>query len=150
MESHTKLIKIVKEWREIAQKNRSEGSNLEDWEDLVLSIFDAPKIKEELEEDEEDGEEWMKTEDSTYGVSAVPEAIKVIIAKSMVRQKQLIFSDSETDQENGWRKVFRIANGNGAFLGMISHTVNSQIQSATLLRIQHFRRDSIRVRILIE
>ena len=43
VESHTKLIKIVKEWREIAQKNRNEGSNLEPWENLVLSIFDAPK-----------------------------------------------------------------------------------------------------------
>ena len=75
----------------MAQKNRSEDATLEPWEDLVLSIFDAPKIKEEIEEDEEDSS-WMKTESSSYGISgSVPEAIKVIIAKSIMRQKQLIF-----------------------------------------------------------
>ena len=75
----------------MAQKNRNEDATLEPWEDLVLSIFDAPKIKEEIEEDEEDSS-WMKTESSSYGISgSVPEAIKVIIAKSMMRQKQMIF-----------------------------------------------------------
>lgn len=73
----------------MAQKNRSEDATLEPWEDLVLSIFDAPKIKEEIED--EDDSSWMKTE-SSYGISgSVPEAIKVIIAKSIMRQKQLIF-----------------------------------------------------------
>ena len=121
----------------MAQKNRNEGTTLEAWEDLVLSIFDAPKIKEELEEDDE---EWMKTEDSTYGVSAVPEAIKVIIAKSMVRQKQLIFSDSETDQENGWRKVFRIANGNGAFLDGIT-TLKASVEQWKNLAMEKLTKD---------
>ena len=134
------MIKIVKEWREIAQKNRNEGSNLEPWENLVLSIFDAPKIKEELEL-EDDDPSWLKSETSAYGVSGpVPETIKVIIAKSLVRQKQLVFSDSEIDQENGWRKVFRIANGNGAFLDGIT-TLKATVEQWKIRAMEKLAKD---------
>lgn len=134
------MIKIVKEWREIAQKNRNGGSSLEPWENLVLSIFDAPKIKEELEL-EDDDPSWLKSETSAYGVSGpVPETIKVIIAKSLVRQKQLVFSDSEIDQENGWRKVFRIANGNGAFLDGIT-TLKATVEQWKIRAMEKLAKD---------
>ena len=134
------MIKIVKEWREIAQKNRNEGSSLEPWENLVLSIFDAPKIKEELEL-EDDDPSWLKSEASAYGVPGpVPETIKVIIAKSLVRQKQLVFSDSEIDQENGWRKVFRIANGNGAFLDGIT-TLKATVEQWKIRAMEKLAKD---------
>ena len=134
------MIKIVKEWREIAQKNRNEGSTLEPWENLVLSIFDAPKIKEELEL-EDDDPSWLKSEASTYGVPGpVPETIKVIIGKSLVRQKQLVFGDNELDQENGWRKVLRIANGNGAFLDGIT-TLKATVEQWKIRAMEKLAKD---------
>ena len=70
----------------------------------------------------------------------IPETIKVIIAKSLAKQKQLVFSDSEIDQENGWRKVFRIANGNGAFLDGIT-TLKATVEQWKIRAMEKLAKD---------
>ena len=48
----------------------------------------------------------------------VPDPIKLVIAKAMFRHKLLLFK--ETHQDSGWRKVYRIAQANGAFYDSIN------------------------------
>ena len=121
VENHSKLMKMVRDWREQAKRNQYDGMDLEAWEQRLLRIFDTERnvIKEELVDDSD--QSWIPTKSEPATVPAnVPEAIKLVIAKAMVRHHGLIFSTNETEQLNGWRKVFRIAQGNGAFYDSIS------------------------------
>ena len=76
-------------------------------------------IKEEIIDEHADL--WAATNKSVAAEAAgfvtVPDAIKLVIAKAMLRHRQLIFND--TNQDSGWRKVYRVAQGNGAFYDSI-------------------------------
>ena len=76
-------------------------------------------IKEEIIDEHADL--WAAANKSVTAEAAgfvtVPDAIKLVIAKAMLRHRQLIFND--TNQDSGWKKVYRVAQGNGAFYDSI-------------------------------
>ena len=126
VEDDTKLMKMVREWRNRAKRNDINGHLLAPWEKHVVSIFEEDNgfdnnIKEEIID--ENADLWAEATnksamDAAASLVAVPDAIKLVIAKAMLRHRQLIFS--ENDCESGWRKVYRIAQGNGAFYDSIN------------------------------
>ena len=129
VENHSKLIRMVRDWKDRAKRNDINGIQLATWEKNLLEIFETDdditcnsSIKEEIID--ESADLWADTTKSMAAAAdnaglpvAVPDAIKLVIAKAMLRHRQLIFS--EAHQESGWRKVYRVAQGNGAFYDSI-------------------------------
>ena len=109
IENHSKLMRMVREWREQAKKNQVEGIPLSAWQQKLLDIFEEQPIKEEIVDEHEE-----------YTEQTVSEPTKLVIAKAMIRHKSLLFSGKDTVQDSGWRKVYRIAQANGAFYDSIN------------------------------
>ena len=115
IENHSKLMRMVRDWREAAKRNQSDGKCLQDWERKLLEIFEEQPIKEEAPDDE-----YLTNIENNAGFIIVPEPIRLVIVKAMLRHKSLLFSGKDTHQESGWRKVYRIAQANGAFYDSIN------------------------------
>ncbi len=107
VENHSRLMKVVRDWRERAIKNEIDGLPIAHWERYLLNIF-REDIKEEPSEMESDQ------------TPAIPEPLKSVIGKTMLRHKHLILSDDQDSSGPGWRKVFRVAQANGAFFDNLS------------------------------
>lgn len=119
IENHSKLMRMVREWREHAKRSQSEGKSLHPWEHKLLEIFDEQPIKEEAPDDDDETDDFL-TNWENAGFITVPDPIRLVIAKAMLRHKLLLFNGKETHQDSGWRKVYRIAQANGAFYDSIN------------------------------
>ena len=115
VENHAKLKRVLRDWRERAKRNEIDGLQLAQWERYILSIFDVDNIKEENADEAENP--WEASTASNLHAS-VPESTQLVIAKAMMRHRSLIVEG--TDNQAGWRKVYRIAQGNGAFYDSIN------------------------------
>ncbi len=128
-DSHTKLMRRVRQWKSQAECNQADGLMLAPWENLLLSIFDAHdssvNIKKELMEDEDwqeggrRGDLWSQQKDSSFQIT-VQDETKLLIAKTMLRHKDLITNARPEEQDSGWRKVYRVAHANGAYYDSIT------------------------------
>ena len=118
IENHSKLMRMVREWREHAKRSQSEGISLHPWEHKLLEIFDEQPIKKEDPDDDGTDADYLTNWQENEAGFTVPDPIKLVIAKAMFRHKLLLFK--ETHQDSGWRKVYRIAQANGAFYDSIN------------------------------
>lgn len=120
IENHGKLTRMVTDWREKAKRHEIDGRPLSSWERYLLSIFeDENNIKEELE-DNDDEFQTSAASEPIY----VEEAVKLVIMKALLRHRQLFLGNSD-QQDSGWRKVFRIAQANGAFYDTVTSMQSS-------------------------
>jgi hypothetical protein len=112
--NHRNLMKTVRQWRAQAKCNEADGLALAPWERTCLNIFNKDDpigvIKEELEDQDQDDDVWtskMANLDDGTKIILVPENVKMVMAKAMLKHKPLLQSINSGDQDIGWRKVYR-------------------------------------------
>ena len=70
IENHSKLMKMVREWREQAKRNEIEGLEVQPWERRLISIFEDDTIKEEVMDTTDNDEQDSKYQSNIRSASA--------------------------------------------------------------------------------
>ena len=142
VENRKLMNKMVKEWRETAQQNREDGTDLAPWEVLILDIFDETTVKtEQMDDPGADNKDWTRSLDHGMSQSAsVPNNVKKALAKTLLKHRLLILSNLDQERESGWRKVFRVALSNGAYYDTIE-SMKSAIEEWKVTAQQKLSKD---------